>query len=77
MRCDGTRVMHEDPMYHLIPYFLTKRYDSMNMITLDIPEAPLRTYMNAKRREGKSVFYSLADEHVRTIIGQGMEHIEE
>ena len=29
------------------------------------------------RREGKSVFYSLADDHVRTIIGQGMEHIEE
>lgn len=29
------------------------------------------------RREGKTVFYSLADEHVRTIIGQGMEHIEE
>ena len=55
MRSDGTRIMHEDPMYHLIPYFLTKRYDSMNMITLDIPEAPLRTYMNAKRREGKNV----------------------
>ena len=29
------------------------------------------------RREGKSVFYSLADEHVRTIVSQGMEHIEE
>ena len=29
------------------------------------------------RREGKSVFYSLADEHVRTIIAQGMEHVEE
>ena len=29
------------------------------------------------RREGKSVFYSLADEHVRTIIDQGREHIEE
>lgn len=27
------------------------------------------------RREGKSVFYSLADDHVRTILGQGMEHI--
>ena len=27
------------------------------------------------RREGKSVFYSLADDHVRTIIAQGMEHI--
>ena len=29
------------------------------------------------RREGKSVFYSLADSHVRTIIDQGKEHIEE
>ena len=29
------------------------------------------------RREGKSVFYSLADDHVRTIVDQGREHIEE
>lgn len=29
------------------------------------------------RREGKSIFYSLADAHVRTIINQGLEHIEE
>lgn len=29
------------------------------------------------RREGKSVFYSLADEHVRTIIAQGLDHIAE
>ena len=29
------------------------------------------------RREGKSIFYSLADDHVRTIIAQGLEHIEE
>ena len=29
------------------------------------------------RREGKSVFYSLADDHVRLIIDQGREHIEE
>ena len=29
------------------------------------------------RREGKSIFYSLADEHVRTVIAQGREHIEE
>ena len=29
------------------------------------------------RREGKSIFYSLADEHVRAIINQGREHIEE
>ena len=29
------------------------------------------------RREGKSVFYSLADGHVRTMIAQGIEHIGE
>ena len=29
------------------------------------------------RREGKTVFYSLADSHVRTILGQGMDHITE
>lgn len=29
------------------------------------------------RREGKTVFYSLADDHVTTIINNGMEHIEE
>ena len=29
------------------------------------------------RRDGKSVFYSLADSHVKTIISQGMEHIQE
>ena len=29
------------------------------------------------RRDGKTVFYSLADDHVRTILGQGMDHITE
>ena len=29
------------------------------------------------RREGKTVFYSLADSHVRTIINQGLEHVAE
>lgn len=27
------------------------------------------------RRDGKTVFYSLADEHVRLILAQGMEHV--
>lgn len=31
----------------------------------------------ASRREGKSMLYSLADEHVKTIISTGREHIEE
>lgn len=29
------------------------------------------------RREGKNIFYSLADDHVHRIIDQGMEHVEE
>ena len=29
------------------------------------------------RREGKTVYYFLADDHVRSIIDQGMEHISE
>ena len=27
------------------------------------------------RREGKTIFYSLADDHVKTIIGQGIDHV--
>lgn len=41
----------------------------------------LRVLKQAKlvkfRKEGKTVFYSLADEHVRSIINQGMEHLNE
>ena len=41
----------------------------------------LRALKNARlvkaRREGKTVFYSLADDHVKTIIDQGLEHVAE
>ena len=29
------------------------------------------------RRDGKTVFYSLSDGHIQTILAQGMEHISE
>lgn len=29
------------------------------------------------RRNGKNIYYSLADEHVHTIISMGIEHIDE
>ncbi len=39
----------------------------------------LRVLKQAKlvkfRRDGKTIYYSLADDHVRTIIGMGMEHL--
>jgi len=41
----------------------------------------LRVLKNSRlvsfRREGKTIIYSLADDHVRTILDQGMEHIGE
>ena len=41
----------------------------------------LRVLKNARlvkyRKQGKSVFYSLHDDHVKTIINMGVEHIEE
>lgn len=29
------------------------------------------------RREGKMIFYALDDDHVRTILSMGMDHVEE
>ena len=41
----------------------------------------LRILKDAKlvkfRRDGKAIFYSLDDEHVRMILSLGMEHVEE
>ncbi len=41
----------------------------------------LRALKTAKlvksRREGKAIYYSLDDDHVKTIIAMGKEHIEE
>ena len=41
----------------------------------------LKALKNARlvkgRREGKTVFYSLADDHVKTIIDQGLDHVAE
>ena len=41
----------------------------------------LRVLKQAKlvkyRREGKIVFYSIADSHIHTILNQGLEHVQE
>ncbi|MDY5014986.1 MAG: metalloregulator ArsR/SmtB family transcription factor [Eubacteriales bacterium] len=35
------------------------------------------SHLVRSRREGKAMLYSLADAHVRTMLDQGLEHIEE
>lgn len=51
-RADGKRVRKADPMYTVVPYIMDKRYDAMNMTTVDIPVEPIQDYINAKRKEG-------------------------
>jgi len=36
-----------------------------------------RSKLVKSRRDGKTIFYSLADSHVRTMIDQGVEHVTE
>lgn len=52
MRADGKRVKNADPMYTVAAYVMSKRVDSMNMITIDIPIDPIKEYLNRKRKEG-------------------------
>ena len=63
-----------------ILFVLCDLAETLNM-TQSAVSHQLRILKQAKliknRREGKSIFYSLADGHVRTIISQGIEHIEE
>lgn len=36
-----------------------------------------QAHLIRSRRDGKTVFYSLADDHVATLLRQGMEHVRE
>ena len=53
---------------------------SLNM-TVSAISHQLRVLKQARlvksRREGKTVFYSLADGHIKSILSQGLEHINE
>ena len=51
-RSDGIRIKNADPMYTVAAYVMDKRYDSMNMITIDIPLEPMQEYMRKKQKEG-------------------------
>ncbi len=59
---------------------MTEIADAVEMSTSAVSHQ-LKILRSAKlvraRRDGKQIFYSLADEHVHTIIGVGRDHIEE
>ena len=54
-RADGKRLKNTDPMYTVVPFIMDKRYDAMNMITIDIPVEPMQKYINESRKQGKQI----------------------
>ena len=68
-RADGKRVRKADPMYTVVPYIMDKRYDAMNMTTVDIPVEPIQNYVNAKRKEGIRLTHMsvLTAAYIRTV----------
>lgn len=54
-RADGKLLRHTDPMYRVATHIMTKRSDSMNNITLDIPIEPIEKYIRQKKKEGISM----------------------
>ncbi len=70
-----------------ILYRLLEREYSVNVLAdeLDMTQSAVSHQLKIlkmnklvrSRREGKQIFYSLADDHVSTILSMGREHIEE
>lgn len=52
MRADGFRLKNVDPMYLIGAYVMDKRYDAMNMVTIDIPLENISNYLKEKRKQG-------------------------
>ncbi len=71
MRADGKRLRNTDPMYTVAAYVMDKRVDAMNMITLDIPIDSIQSYLNEKRKQGRSI------SHMAVIIAAYLRTVTE
>ena len=56
-------------MYRVAAHIMDKRVDSMNMITIDSPYAPMQEYVNQKRKEGISISHMslIISAYIRTM----------
>lgn len=52
-RPDGKKLKNLGVEYLVGAHVMKDRTDAMNMITIDLPEAPMKEYLNRKRKEGK------------------------
>ncbi|MBO4733292.1 MAG: hypothetical protein J5662_02325 [Clostridia bacterium] len=55
MRADGIKLKNIDPMYKIASYVMDKRYDAMNMVTIDIPLDHISNYLKEKRKDGITI----------------------
>ena len=55
MRADGIKLKNIDPMYKVAAYVMDKRYDAMNMVTIDIPLEHISNYLKEKRKDGINI----------------------
>ena len=62
MRADGIKIKNFDPMYKVAAYIMDKRYDAMNMVTINIPIDVIGEYIKEKRKEGINI------SHIAVII---------
>ena len=67
----------EEELYDLADLFKVFADSTRIRILFVLFESEVCVCDLAARRDGKSIFYSLADDHVRTIISMGREHILE
>ena len=68
-RPDGKRLKNADPMYTVAAHIMDKRYDAMNMITIDVPYEPVQEYIRAKQKEGIKLSHMglVLSAYVRTV----------
>ncbi|MCQ2454764.1 MAG: 2-oxo acid dehydrogenase subunit E2 [Clostridia bacterium] len=71
MRKDGKRLKNAEPMYTVAAHIMSKRTDSMNMITIDVPLEPIQKYINEKRKQG--IYIS----HMAVILSAFMQTVAE
>lgn len=71
MRKDGKRVGCDEPMYNVVPYIMTKRYDAMNMTTVDIPVEPMDRYIIESRKKGNPI------SHMGLVVAAYMKTVED
>lgn len=68
-RADGKLLRHTDPMYRIAAHVMVRRSDSLNSITLDVPVAPIDSYLRQKKREGQPLSHMavILAAYVRTV----------